>query len=161
MPPRRCNAVGNNAANPAENNVANNNGDFTQNFIAAVQTLIHHEVQGEHNQAPGAPEPPGPANNVNRVIEQFRRLIPPRFNGRDGPLVLEEWTRELERIFAHMECTDPQKVSCAIFQLSDEAGHWWELHWRVVSGRYPNLTWAQFKEEISEKYFPESYKEQK
>ncbi|KAH6777330.1 hypothetical protein C2S51_008642 [Perilla frutescens var. frutescens] len=60
------------------------------------------------------------------IVSQFRQMGSPRLKGNEGPLVTKEWIFDLERIFEHLECTDAENVSCAIFQLADDAGHWWQ-----------------------------------
>lgn len=35
----------------------------------------------------------------NDMVEQFRRMGLPRLRGLEGPMGLEEWIREIERIF--------------------------------------------------------------
>ncbi|XP_022868383.1 uncharacterized protein LOC111387969 [Olea europaea var. sylvestris] len=61
-----------------------------------------------------------------------------------------------------MNCNDAQKVSCAKFMLTDDAGHWWESETRTrTTEQQRNLTWNQFKESLMGKYFPQSLKDQK
>jgi hypothetical protein len=96
------------------------------------------------------------------VVEQFRRYKPPTFNGREGPLAAEEWLRALERIFKHIACSDTQKVSCAVFQLAEDADHWWESYQRTrTEAQQLELTWEGFKELILQRYFPQSFRDQK
>ncbi|TXG69944.1 hypothetical protein EZV62_004879 [Acer yangbiense] len=66
-----------------------------------------------------------------QVVEQFRRLHPPSFEGTTNPLDAEEWLRELEKGFTFINCTDDQKVACA------------------------------FKELFNQKYFPEELRNEK
>lgn len=96
------------------------------------------------------------------VIEQFRKMGPPRLKGCEGPEVTEEWIRELEQIFQLMECTEEQKVSCATYQLAEEASYWWESHARTLTPEQRQaMTWKDFKDLIMNRYFPQSYKTQK
>ncbi|XP_057775166.1 uncharacterized protein LOC130994153 [Salvia miltiorrhiza] len=75
---------------------------------------------------------------------------------------MEEWIRELERIFEHIECTDAHKVSCAVFQLCEDASHWWESFKRSMTEQArQGLTWNRFKEIVTNQYFPRSYRNQK
>ncbi|XP_022856555.1 uncharacterized protein LOC111377664, partial [Olea europaea var. sylvestris] len=61
-----------------------------------------------------------------------------------------------------MNCNDAQKVSCAKFMLTDDAGHLWESETRTrTTEQQRNLTWNQFKESLMGKYFPQSLKDQK
>ncbi|XP_057790290.1 uncharacterized protein LOC131007148 [Salvia miltiorrhiza] len=149
MPPRRA---------PEDEQRAppvNNNGvDFAQ-FLLALQGFMQQQQEGGMNA--GQPR----VRNFE-IIEQFRRMGPPRFKGTEGPEDTEEWIRELERIFELMGCSEEQKVSCAIYQLAEEASHWWESHARTLTlEQRQALVWKDFKELIMDRYFPQSYITQK
>lgn len=104
----------------------------------------------------------GPEDNTSQVIEQFRRYHPPTFDGRGEPTAAEEWLHALERIFNHIPCSDAQRISCATFQLVEDADHWWESHTKTMPpGQQTNLTWGQFQKIIIQKYIPSSYRDQK
>ncbi|KAL3655497.1 hypothetical protein CASFOL_001283 [Castilleja foliolosa] len=104
----------------------------------------------------------GSGSRNGRVAEQFRQYRPPNFNGRDGPAAVEEWFRSLERIFRVIECEDAQKITCATYQLIEDAGHWWEGVLRnQTEAEKLNFTWEGFKTAIMDKYFPQSYADQK
>ncbi|KAL3640985.1 hypothetical protein CASFOL_015953 [Castilleja foliolosa] len=104
----------------------------------------------------------GLSNKNGRVAEQFRQYHPPSFNGRDGPAAVEEWFRALERIFRVIECEDAQKITCATYQLVEDAGHWWEGVLRnQTEAEKMCFTWEDFKTAIMDKYFPQSYADQK
>ncbi|XP_022895365.1 uncharacterized protein LOC111409559 [Olea europaea var. sylvestris] len=61
-----------------------------------------------------------------------------------------------------MACTDAQKVSCAEFMLVGAAGHWWESASRTrTEAQQCAMTWAQFKEEVMTKYFPQSLRDRR
>lgn len=75
---------------------------------------------------------------------------------------IEEWIKELERIFIYLDCTDAQRVFCAVFQLVEEASYWWESHSRTMTPEeLQNLAWGKFKEMILEHYCPQSYRDHK
>ncbi|KAL3618788.1 hypothetical protein CASFOL_035222 [Castilleja foliolosa] len=101
-------------------------------------------------------------NEDTKVVGNFRSYQPPTFNGKDGPSAVEEWFRSLERIFRVIECTDAKRVTCAAFQLIEDADHWWESYWRTRTEAERNsLTWAEFKEIVMGKFYPQSYRDKK
>ena len=54
-----------------------------------------------------------------------------------------------------MHCPDEEKVTLASFMLQGGAFDGWNVH----KNKYPkdySVTWATFKEDFHEKYFPES-----
>ncbi|KAL6513767.1 hypothetical protein OROMI_034542 [Orobanche minor] len=84
-------------------NCNNNNGvDHAATLVVAFQGLMDN-----HNQQH--------ANDHSRVIEQFCRYRSTTFNGRDGPVAMEEWIATIEWIFEFLGCTDEQKILCATF----------------------------------------------
>ncbi|XP_022866463.1 uncharacterized protein LOC111386240 [Olea europaea var. sylvestris] len=127
-----------------------------RDLLRAVQDLGRQQAQATPHNATGG------ANTMSSIVEQFRRFKPPSLDGRGDPFAAEEWLRRLEGIFEHMNCNDAQKVSCAKFMLTDDAGHWWEFETRTrTTKQQRNLTWNQFKESLMGKYFPQSLKDQK
>ena len=88
-------------------------------LIIVLRGLAHYFTTTQNQPPP----PPAPRDTLTQVVEQFCRFNPPVFNGRGEPAVAEEWLRSLERIFTHIACTDAQKVSCAIFQMTEDADH--------------------------------------
>lgn len=106
--------------------------------------------------------PPATQEQVQaRVINQFNSFTPPTFHGYEGPCAIEEWMSTLESIFEYMACTDAQKVSCAVFQLKEDARKWWNSYWRLqAEGEREALTWNNFKDIVMGQYFPRIYKQQ-
>ncbi|XP_022862713.1 uncharacterized protein LOC111382914 [Olea europaea var. sylvestris] len=88
-----------------------------RDLLRAVQDLGRQQAQAAPHNATGG------ANTMSSIVEQFRRFKPPSFDGKGDPFAAEEWLRRLEGIFEHMNCNDAQKVSCAKFMLTDDAGH--------------------------------------
>lgn len=102
---------------PVSTTTVKNGTDFAWNFLTILQEFVQNQVL-----QPNLPNRPHPAR-ANEIMEQFRCMGPTRLKGTEGPIGTNEWIRELERIFGHMECTKVQKVSCAIFQLAEEASY--------------------------------------
>ncbi|KAK6160496.1 hypothetical protein DH2020_003877 [Rehmannia glutinosa] len=129
-----------------------------EDLITVLRGLAHHFTTARNQQ----PQPPDPRDTLTQVVEQFCRFNPPVFNGREEPAVAEEWLRALERIFTHIACTDAQKVSCAIFQMTEDADHWWESYCRTrTQQQIGDLTWQEFKDVVIQNYLPLSYREKK
>ncbi|XP_057775343.1 uncharacterized protein LOC130994315 [Salvia miltiorrhiza] len=89
-------------------------------------------------------------------------MAPPTLKGNEGPLGTEEWMRQMERIFNYMRCRDDSKVTCAAFQLIDDAGHWWKSETATLTEEQVRaITWRTFKEKVMGKYFPKAFCKQK
>ncbi|KAH7543301.1 hypothetical protein FEM48_Zijuj02G0169800 [Ziziphus jujuba var. spinosa] len=77
------------------------------------------------------------------IVEQFWRLQLPSFEGSTSLLVVEDWIREMEKIFNFMECIDIQKVTCAVYMLKQGASHWWEMTSRAWDVERNPITWLR------------------
>ncbi|XP_057790976.1 uncharacterized protein LOC131008093 [Salvia miltiorrhiza] len=109
------------------------------------------------------PEEPIPQVAPNRTAEErFRKEKPPTFDGLGEPADAEKWVRAIERIFNYIRCDDEDKVSCATYQLVDEADFWWESVRRTMTDeQWEDFTWEEFKAELYEKYIPGCYRQKK
>ncbi|KAK1582909.1 hypothetical protein Q3G72_019479 [Acer saccharum] len=76
-----------------------------------------------------------------QVVKQFRRLHPSSFEGTTNLLDAEEWLLELEKMFTFINCTNEQKVACAVFMLKGDAGHWCEMTNRAHNVPNSPITW--------------------
>ncbi|XP_057791109.1 uncharacterized protein LOC131008233 [Salvia miltiorrhiza] len=109
------------------------------------------------------PEQPIPQVAPERTAEEkFRKEKPPTFDGLGDPADAEKWVRAVERIFSYIRCDDEDKVTCATYQLVDEADFWWESVKRTMTEeQWENFTWEDFKNELYEKYIPGCYRQKK
>ncbi|KAK0601774.1 hypothetical protein LWI29_027313 [Acer saccharum] len=96
-----------------------------------------------------------------QVVKQFRRLHPSSFEGTTNLLDAEEWLLELEKMFTFINCTNEQKVACAVFMLKGDAGHWCEMTNRAHNVPNSPITWFRFKELFNQKYFLEELRNEK
>ncbi|KAH9667429.1 hypothetical protein KPL70_021042 [Citrus sinensis] len=96
----------------------------------------------------------GHANTIVRV----RSLGAKSFNGSEDPPEAESWLIKLERIFDMMRCLEEDRLSFATFLLEDRAYHWWQTVERRYQG-HAALTWAIFRKEFYDHYFPAVYQD--
>ncbi|KAH7560885.1 hypothetical protein JRO89_XS10G0133500 [Xanthoceras sorbifolium] len=96
-----------------------------------------------------------------QVVEQFIRPHPSSFEGTTNLLDVEEWLRELERVFSFMNCTNDQKIACVVFMLKGDADHRWEMMNRAHNVPANPITWVRFKEIFNQKYFTEELRNEK
>jgi hypothetical protein len=116
-------------------------------ITAALEVVA--QVVGQHPNAGAG------ANAEMRMLETFLRNHPPTFKGRYDPDGAQTWLKEIERVFRVMQCTDDQKVGFGTHMLAEEADDWW------VS-LLPTLdTWAVFRREFLNRYFPEDVRGRK
>ena len=68
------------------------------------------------------------------------------------------WLDRVNKIYEVMGCTDDQRVLFSSFLMEDRAKDWWD----DVDRRYPDgMSWDQFQQEFTERFFPQSHKDSK
>ena len=91
-------------------------------------------------------------------IERGRKLGARNYDGLGDPKKASSWLEGNERVCQVMQCTDERMVIFSAFLLHDRALEWC----RAVQKRCPEgVSWAQFKEEFTDKFFPASYRDVK
>ena len=94
---------------------------------AAASEVVGNNKNQENNVTDGNP---GLVRVVatrpmSKLVEQFLRLKPQRFNGRGDPEAAPRWVEELEKAFEVLGCTEEEKVTLAVYQLQENANDWW------------------------------------
>ena len=91
-------------------------------------------------------------------LERGRKLGAQNYDGLGNPKKASPWLEGNERVYQVMQCTYEQMVTFSIFLLWERALEWW----RAVQRRCPEgVSWAQFKEEFTDKFVPASYRDVK
>ena len=62
------------------------------------------------------------------ISQAMSRHHPTKFDGTGSPTVLEDWIREIEKVFITINCPGELKVDQAAFYLSGKADLWWHNH---------------------------------
>jgi len=60
-----------------------------------------------------------------KMICQFSKLKPPKFEGETDPMIYGEWLWRIKNLFAIIECPERFKVHLATHQFEKEAEFWW------------------------------------
>jgi hypothetical protein len=118
---------------------------------AAIADALEAVAQavGQHRNAGAG------VNAEKRMLETFLRNHPPTFKGRYDPDGAQTWLKEIERVFRVMQCTDDQKVHFGTHMLAEEADDWWVSLQPTLEHNDAVITWAVFKREFLNRYFPE------
>lgn len=106
-------------------------------------------------------QPNAGANAEVRMLETFIRNHPPTFKGRYDPDGAQSWIKEIERVFRVMQCSEEQKVRFGTHMLAEEADDWWTSLLPELEQDGTVVTWAIFKEEFLNRYFPEDVRGKK
>ena len=91
-------------------------------------------------------------------IERGRKLGERNYDGLGDPEKASSWLEGNERVYQVMQCIDEHMVTFSAFLIRDRALEWWT----AVQRRCPEgVSWAQFKEEFTDKFVPASYRDRK
>ncbi|CAA0810115.1 Unknown protein, partial [Striga hermonthica] len=94
------------------------------------------------------------------VVSRFRTYDPPHFSKENGPLVVAEWIRKMERIFRIMGISEAHKMACAELQIEGAAGDWWEDYWRLrTEDEREAMRWSQLKTLMEDKFYPRHFRQ--
>ncbi|XP_068483293.1 uncharacterized protein [Phaseolus vulgaris] len=89
-------------------------------------------------------------------LTEFMRHNSPKFTGNVTPDQVDQWIRELEKIFRATSCPEDKKLVFATYLLSGEAEFWWMGAQQMMEARAEVLDWESFRVRFPEKYCPDS-----
>ncbi|MQM01172.1 hypothetical protein Taro_033922 [Colocasia esculenta] len=94
-------------------------GVFMQSLVQAMQTQVQTQaaLQAQPQVQALAPVPQEHGHGGPSIMERFKRMAQPSFNGDSQPLLEERWMREVEKIFRSIRCVEEDKVSLATYML--------------------------------------------
>ena len=93
-----------------------------------------------------------------RSIERVQKLGAKPYDGSGDPEAAWLWLDRVNKVYIVMGCTDEQRVLFSSFLMEDRAKDWWD----AVEMRYPDgITWDQFQQEFTDKFFPQSHNDSK
>ncbi|XP_030477225.1 uncharacterized protein LOC115694248 [Syzygium oleosum] len=92
---------------------------------------------------------------MSKLVEQFLKLKPPRFDGRVNTEAAPRWVEELEKAFEVLGCTEEEKVTLVVYQLQENASDWWRATRGQVFPAGTAPTWTVFTETFNDQYEPE------
>ena len=93
-----------------------------------------------------------------RSIERVQKLGAKPYDGSGDPEAAWLWLDRVNKVYGVMGCTDEQRVLFSSFLMEDRAKDWWD----AVERRYPDgITWDQFQQEFTDRFFPQSHKDAK
>src|SRR4030042_245803 len=124
---------------------------------AAIAAALHAVAQavGQHPNAGAG------GNDGVRMLDMFLKNHPPTFKGRYDPDGAQTWLKEVERIFRVMPCSDAQMVRFGTHMLAEEADDGWVSVQPIIENGGEVVTWAVFRREFLNRYFPEDVRGKK
>ncbi|KAK9690534.1 hypothetical protein RND81_09G135400 [Saponaria officinalis] len=119
----------------------------------AILALANHVNQtGQQQQQQQHQQP--------TIFDRFARYRPPTYDGTCDPVLLEDWIREMEKLFTATQCPESQKIDVASYYLQKEADNWWTIS-RVTNQAAPGFGWTRFCEVLKKRFYPDELRWQK
>ncbi|XP_061350285.1 uncharacterized protein LOC133295461, partial [Gastrolobium bilobum] len=100
------------------------------------------------------------ANAENTIFKRVASHHPPTYKGTIDPVALENWIRDMEKLYEVTNCPENMKISIGSFYLKEEADSWWST---VKTGYIAEegFNWEIFKERVRNRFYPDAIKWQK
>ncbi|MQM23174.1 hypothetical protein Taro_056237, partial [Colocasia esculenta] len=113
---------------------------------AALQAQVQVQAQAPAHEAVFGGVP---------MMERFRRMTQPFFNGECDPILAESWLRETEKIFRAIRCAEEERVTLATYMVQERADVWWSsvLRTQFAEGAM-EVAWTKFVRLFRAKYIP-------
>ncbi|XP_048492626.1 uncharacterized protein LOC109136555 [Beta vulgaris subsp. vulgaris] len=83
--------------------------------------------------------------------------VPPTYDGAADPVALENWLREMEKLFTATNCPVTEMVP---IYLKREADNWWSTV-RAACMATAGFGWTQFSAKLKERFYPDELRWQK
>jgi hypothetical protein len=95
-----------------------------------------------------------PPSNTHRIAD-LHRLHPPKFEGSDNPLEVDDWLREIEMKLEVVHASDRDKILLAVQQLTGPALAWWRSY-KEINPEARTMVWDDFVKLFRERHIPNS-----
>ncbi|XP_073018694.1 uncharacterized protein [Primulina eburnea] len=132
---------------------ASDEGDSSSSKVVQKLLSLHNPKQGRGRGQVRQED------STEKSYEKFRKMKPPEFFGSSDPLIAMEWIKAVEAIFDYLKFEENDRVSCAVFLLTNAARTWWET--TKVTVNIQTLKWQEFKDLFFDKYFSKDVKTKK
>ena len=133
-------------------------GLFTIKRVAQIAQIVAIVTRQQPQPQPPSPPPREVPKEPIRSIERAQKLVANPYDGSGDPEVAWLWLDKVNKIYRVMDFTDDQRVLFSGFLIEDRAKDWWD----AVDRRYPDgMSWDQFQQEFTDRFFPQSHKDSK
>ncbi|XP_047148315.1 uncharacterized protein LOC124820623 [Vigna umbellata] len=88
-------------------------------------------------------------------LESFLQHHPAKFDDKCSPDEVDNWFRDMERIYNANRCSDDNRLAYSEYLLTEEASHWWTTMRVLLESSVTPISWEVFKKFYTE-YFPDS-----
>ena len=125
-------------------------GLFTAEQVVQIAQIV---AIATSQQSQPTPLPREVIEEPGRSIKRVHKLGAKPYDGSGDPEAAWLWLDRVNKVYGVMGCTDEQRVFFSSFLMEDRAKDWWDS----VERRYPDgISWDQFQQEFTERFFPQS-----
>ncbi|XP_048493237.1 uncharacterized protein LOC125491574 [Beta vulgaris subsp. vulgaris] len=130
-----------------------------QQLAARKEAARHHRVSLENafislaNRAVSS-------GSGQSAFDRFDRHRPPTYDGVADPVALENWLREMEKLFTATNCSAAKMVPIGTYYLKKEADNWWSTV-KDACMATTGFGWTQFSTKLKERFYPDELRWQK
>lgn len=89
----------------------------------------------------------------HQIVEEFKKLKTPIFNGGPTPTDPKQWLMQIEKIFVVINYEQQHKVRLVTFMFQGKAKRWWKPAKRILLQTEEPISWKGSLEKLSDKYF--------
>ncbi|XP_010695107.1 uncharacterized protein LOC104907811 [Beta vulgaris subsp. vulgaris] len=100
------------------------------------------------------------ARRRRSAFGRFDRHRPPTYDGAADPVALENWLREMEKLFTATNCPVAEMVPIGTNYLKKEANNWWGTV-KAACMANAGFGWTQFSAKLKERFYPDELRWQK
>ena len=129
-----------------------------RNLVDGLDPEIMAKIMTEITKKLKEVEPEKPGSEV-KFFDRVAKRNPKVYEGKEDPMILEEWIRQMEKIFDVVEVPDNKRINIRTFYLFGTADIWWRTVRNTFQG--PGATWASFTEALQAKFYPLHMQKQK
>ncbi|XP_057249321.1 uncharacterized protein LOC125495585 [Beta vulgaris subsp. vulgaris] len=94
------------------------------------------------------------------AFNRFDRHRPPTYDGVADLVALENWLREMEKLFTATNCPIAEMVPIGTYYLKREADNWWGTV-KAACMATAGFGWTQFSAKLKERFYPDELRWQK
>ena len=132
-------------------------GLFTAEQVAQITQIVAIATR-QQSQCTPSPREVMEVEEPGRSIERVQKLGAKPYDGSGNLEAAWLWLDKVNKVYGVMGCMDEHRVLFSSFLMEDRAKDWWN----AVDRRYPDgITWDQFQQEFTDRFFPQSHKDSK
>ena len=92
--------------------------DLNPELMAKIVAEVTKKLKGSESKG---------GKQGNKFFDRVAKRNPKTYDGKEDPMLLEEWVRQMEKIFDVVEVPDDRRINIGAFYLTGHADIWWGM----------------------------------